>query len=44
MIMHIAGHDVSVRETLACVADETGQVVSEHRVVTELDEIAELLT
>jgi hypothetical protein len=44
MMVHFVGLDVSVKETSVCVVDETGQVVAEHRVATEPDEIAKLLT
>ena len=43
-MMYFVGLDVSVKETSVCVVDEAGQVVSEHRTVTEPDAIAVLLT
>lgn len=39
MTLHFVGLDVSAKETSGCVVDDPGQVVSEHRVVTEPDEI-----
>ena len=42
-MMYFVGLDVSVKQTSVCVVDEAGLVVSEHRVITEPDEIAKLL-
>jgi hypothetical protein len=44
VMMYFVGLNVSVKETSVCVVDEAGQVVSEHRVATEPDEIVALLT
>ena len=41
---HFVGLDVSVEETAVCVVDDVGQVISEHKVPTEPDDIAVLLT
>jgi len=41
---YFVGLDVSVEETAVCVVDEAGQVICEHKVPTEPDGIAVLLT
>jgi transposase len=41
---HFVGLDVSVKETAVCVVDQAGQVVAEHKVPTEPDDIIVLLT
>ncbi|NOW48699.1 putative NBD/HSP70 family sugar kinase [Novosphingobium sp. SG751A] len=41
---HFVGLDVFLKETSVCVVDETGKVLCERKVPTELDEIAVLLT
>jgi transposase len=41
---HFVGLDVSVEETAVCVVDEAGKVLCEHKVPTEPDDIAVLLT
>lgn len=43
-ITHFVGLDVSVQETAVCVVDEVGKVICEHKVPTEPDDIAVLLT
>src|SRR5215510_6535097 len=40
---HFAGLDVSVKETAICIVEETGKVVREAKVATELEAIVALL-
>jgi len=42
-IAHFVGLDVSVQETAACVVDEVGRVICEHKGPNEPDDIAVLL-
>ena len=41
---YFVGLDVSVQETAVCVVDEAGDLICEHKVATEPDDIAVLLT
>ena len=41
---YFVGLDVSVKETLVCVVDDSGKVISEQKVLTEPDNIITLLT
>lgn len=41
---YFVGLDVSVQDTAVCVVDEAGDLVCEHKVATEPDDIAVLLT
>ncbi len=41
---YFVGLDVSVQDTAVCVVDEVGDLICEHKVATEPDDIAVLLT
>jgi hypothetical protein len=41
---YLAGLDVSVKETSVCIVDDTGKIVRETRVASELEALLQVLT